>query len=146
MWGEIKMKKKKFDDYYSFLKEQVGAYHGKFDDIIYHVPEIFKILTELLNDDIDNKTRLIINAALAYFVAPMDIIPEQIYGPYGYIDDLFICSYVLKKIQNEYGWGILRRNWYGVGDIKIILPKIYKKSKEAIKGKEKDILKYVGLK
>ena len=42
--------------------------------------------------------RLEISAAIAYYVAPDDIIPEEIYGPYGYIDDIFISVYVL--IQN----------------------------------------------
>ena len=52
-------------------------------------------------------------AALGYFVVPFDIIPEQIYGPNGYIDDIFLCSYILKEIESEKGIIFLDGYWKG---------------------------------
>ena len=146
LWGETLKEKKEYEGYYEFLKDEVGTYRGKFDEIIYYVPEIFKLLTDLLNENIKKEDRLIISAALAYFVAPMDVIPEEIYGPYGYVDDIFICTFVLKEIAEKYGWGLLEKNWSAAEDVKVVIEDAYKKSKEAVEGKENEILGYVGLK
>ncbi len=31
-------------------------------------------------------------STIAYFTLPVDIIPEDIEGPNGYIDDIFLCA------------------------------------------------------
>ena len=36
-----------------------------------------------------------------YFVPPNDVISEEIYGPLGYIDDIFLCTVVLKKFKKN---------------------------------------------
>ncbi len=140
-------KKDKFEEgFYGFLKEEIGGYKGKFDKIIYHVPEVYELMVNLLEENLEKEYKLMVAAALGYFVAPRDVIPEEIYGPYGYLDDLFICAYVLLKIKEKYGWEIIERNWNGVGDIQEILPQIYEDSKKAVGDKEKEVLEYVGLK
>jgi len=141
------MKVEKLDEgYYEYLKEVIGGYRGEFEEIIYHVPEIFDLMTKLLNEKLDKKDKLMISAALGYFVAPIDVIPEKVYGPYGYLDDLYICAYVLTKIQKKYGWSVLRQNWIGIGDIDKVIPDILEKSERAVSEKKDEILGYVGLK
>ena len=72
-------------------------------------PELFKLLTEILNEkEIDSEIRLKVSAAIAYFVTPYDIIPEQIYGPFGYVDDIFISVYRSRKYKKRFGiWKII---------------------------------------
>jgi len=61
--------------------------------IIDYAPEIFQLLSELLNDKkLNPKERLMICATLGYFVASYDILPEEIYGPHGYIDIPLLTS------------------------------------------------------
>ena len=90
-----------FKDYIDVLEENLRSYEGEYNKIVDYSPILFKLLTDILNEKIiSSETRLKISAALGYFVAPFDIIPEQIYGPDGYIDDLYIVSYVLMEYYN----------------------------------------------
>ncbi len=83
---------------------------------------------------------------LAYYVAPFDIIPEQIYGPYGYIDDIYVCAYVIKDIAQELGYDYLENLWEGDEDLEIVVNECYDKSEEILEDKVDDVLGYVGLK
>lgn len=143
------MKKRltEFKGFYEVLKENLESYRGKFDDIIYYCPELFKLLTNLLNENsIKADMRLKINAALSYFVAPNDVVPEEIYGPMGYIDDIFICAYVLRIIRDNFGIEFLEKNWNGTEPIEDVLDHIYEKSKKVVADKADEILVYAGLK
>ena len=63
----------------------------------------FMLLYQMITDDtfeVDTKTCLIIGGALAYVVMPIDMIPDFIPG-IGFIDDLFVVSYVLKTLSDE---------------------------------------------
>lgn len=40
-------------------------------------------------------------AAAVYAVSPVDLIPAALFGPIGFIDDLIILSYGIKKIDKE---------------------------------------------
>ena len=141
------MDQNKYEGFYEALVKNVTSYRGKLDEVIFYAPNLFKLLTNLLESQRINKAiRLKISAAIAYFVAPRDVIPEEVYGPLGYIDDIFISSYVLLQVKKMYGWGLLSENWEGAEPIEKILENIFKKSKEMVKGKEDEILRYVGLK
>ena len=41
-------------------------------------------------------------------MTPDDVIPESIYGPYGYIDDIYLSSYVLKLVAEKHGWELIQ--------------------------------------
>jgi uncharacterized membrane protein YkvA (DUF1232 family) len=90
-------------NYYDFLKYELDNFQGDFDSFILYIPDFFKLLCNLLDEDFDKQDRRIINSALAYFVVPNDVILEEIYGPMGYVDDVFVCVKVLKKLQEKYG-------------------------------------------
>lgn len=136
----------KFKDFYDVLSENLDSYNGEYASFIDHGPELFKLLTELLNEEeISQEFRLDISAAIAYYVVPMDVIPEQIYGPYGYIDDIYTTVYVIKKIAEEYNYDLIKEYWEGEGDIKLVVEECYEKSMEVLQDKTETILTYVGL-
>lgn len=135
-----------FKDYYEVLKENLVAYRGEYESFINHGPDLFRLLIDLLNEDkVKKDHRLIINAAIAYYISPMDIIPEQIYGPSGYIDDIFICCWVLKQLMKMGLEETIRAKWDGAGEFDDILNECFDKSLKLIDGKEDLMLKYVGL-
>jgi len=134
-------------DFYDTLRENLQNFRGKYDSYIDHGPDLFKLLVNLLDEEeVKIKERQLINAALAYYVAPKDIIPEEIYGPFGYVDDIFICVYVLKELEKEIGHEKLEEYWEGEDELNEVIKECLEKSSEVIRGKEDDILKYVGLK
>ena len=94
---------KKFNSYYDFLKKEIMQFHGPIKEYVFYLPSLFKLLTDILNNNkLSADDRKLIFCALGYFVTPDDIIPEEIYGPAGYIDDIFLCSWVLKKLIKKY--------------------------------------------
>ena len=139
---------KEFKSYYEYLKESIGKYKGDFDKIILYVPEFFKLLSDILSaDDLVSEDRLKICAVLGYFVAPYDVIPEDIYGPVGYIDDLYLCSFLLMQLKFRYG-NVLEKFWFLEEDMYEVLEKTYEASRKEMEkqGLVEDILDYIGLK
>ena len=73
---------KEFSD---VLTDYLNNYGEEYDEFINNAPALYILLTDILNEKkISPVIRLKISAALAYFVAPYDIIPERIFGPYGF--------------------------------------------------------------
>ena len=134
-----------FKDFYDVLRENLDSYRGEYERFIDYGPDIYELLTDILNEkSLNPELRMKVCAALGYFVVPFDIIPEQIYGPHGYIDDIFLCSYVLKEIQKEKGITFLDELWKGDEEIEDVLDICYSQSKEILGDKIKEILNYVG--
>lgn len=52
-------------------------------------------------------------AAVAYFVLPADVIPEDLDCPYGYVDDIFLCALIAQRVMEELGDEIVVQNWDG---------------------------------
>lgn len=135
-----------FKDFYCTLVENLENYDGEYASFIDCGPNLFKLLCDILDEDIDKQTRLEINAAISYYVVPMDVIPEQIYGPYGYIDDIFVSVYVLKRIAEKYSYDLLQEIWDRDNDIQEVIDDCYEKSLEALEDNQVEaILYYVGL-
>ena len=98
-----------FKDFYDTLIDNLENYAGEYESFIDYGPQLFKLLCELLNSDVDDSLRLPICGAIAYYVNPDDVIPEQIYGPYGYIDDIYLSSYVLKMVGEKHGYEFIKQ-------------------------------------
>jgi uncharacterized membrane protein YkvA (DUF1232 family) len=136
----------KFKDFYDVLSDNLESYQGEYASFIDHGPLLFKLLTEVLDDkNVNPDLRLEICAAIAYYVVPMDVIPEQIYGPYGYIDDIFITVYIIRKIANIFSYEYLEKKWEGEQKLELVVNECYEKSIEVLEDKTQEILGYVGL-
>ena len=135
-----------FKDFYDTLVENLDGYEGEYAYFINCGPNLFNLLCDLLSQkEISRDMRLEISAAIAYYVAPDDIIPEEIYGPYGYIDDIFISVYVLWKIAKEFGYDFLQNLWKHDTDVKQVMDDCYDNSLELLEDKVHAVLSYVGL-
>ena len=133
-----------FKDFYDTLIDNLENYVGEYESFIDYGPQLFKLLCELLNSDVDDSLRLPICGAIAYYVAPDDIISEQIYGPYGYIDDIYLSSYVLRMVGEKHGYEFIKK--YSAENIKDIISECEAKSLEILREDEiKRIISYVGL-
>ena len=136
----------KFKDFSDVLSDNLESYEGEYASFIDHGPDIYRLLTEILNEEsVSPKTRLEISAAIAYYVIPMDVISEQIYGPYGYIDDIFISVYVIKNVASLLGHEFLEKYWKGKEPLESVIDECYDRSVEVLEAKTDEILRYVGL-
>ncbi|MBR0271185.1 MAG: DUF1232 domain-containing protein [Methanobrevibacter sp.] len=135
---------KEFKDFYDTLTENLENYKGEYESFINYGPNLFKLLCDLLNAEIDSSLRLPICGAIAYYVTPDDIISEQVYGPYGYIDDIYLASYVLKLVADEHGYDFLQEN--ASFEVESIVNECESKSLEILnKDEVESIIAYIGL-
>ena len=80
----------KYQDYHDIIKDYLESYHGNYNKIIDYSSVLLKLLTDILNEKVlSSDHRLKICAALGYFVAPLDVTPQSVFGPEGFIDDSF---------------------------------------------------------
>lgn len=137
---------KQIKDFFDVLEENLVECD---DDLsfLHYGPDLFDLLCEILYEkSIDHTLRLKINAAIAYYVIPLDTISERFYGAYGYIDDIFLTVYVLREIANEYGSTFLQRLWNKPEDIQSVMDECYNKSIEFLdEDLIETILRYSGL-
>jgi uncharacterized membrane protein YkvA (DUF1232 family) len=134
---------KSFDQ---LLQEDIANYEGRHDDLIYQAPSFYRLLTRLLDDPrLPKKMRSLVLAAIAYFILPVDIIPEDLEGPYGYVDDIWLCAFVADRIRKEMGNDeILVNNWDGEGKIIPLIGEILSEWQSLIGDKKSLILDYIG--
>ena len=133
--------------FYDKLRKKVSNYCGKHSDIILLAPDLFMLLVRLMKDKrIPAEHKGYLAAAVAYFISPIDIIPEALLGPFGYTDDVVVAVIVLNKIINEVSEEAVVENWSGRGDILALIQNILTISHKII-GKNLNILREkIGLK
>jgi uncharacterized membrane protein YkvA (DUF1232 family) len=133
-------------DFYDLLKEKISEYEGRHEDLIYLAPDFYSLLTKLLDDArLPEKMRPLVSCAIAYFILPADIIPEEIYGPYGYIDDIFLSALVADLVRKAAcSDAILIDNWKGEAEIIPLIDEILAKESDLIGDQRIKILKYTG--
>jgi uncharacterized membrane protein YkvA (DUF1232 family) len=107
-------------DFYQELRQKINKWaegKGKGDKYLPYIlaaPDFFYVLVKLLLDErVPVKEKAFLGVAIAYFIAPFEIIPEGIFGPVGYADDVVIAVWVLNRIINEVGKDIVLEYWPG---------------------------------
>ncbi len=136
---------KHFDD---ILTEAIGEYEGRHDDLIYLAPEFYRLLTRLLDDPrLPGRLRPLVSCAIAYFILPADIISEDLHGPYGYVDDIFLSAFIADEVRRATDSdAILAENWEGDADLLSLIVEILAKENDLIGNQRDKILAYTGCK
>lgn len=80
------------------------------------LPNFLRLLYGLLTDSrVSTTDKLLVGGAIAYFIAPIDIIPDAI--PFiGEIDDLFLLILALKRIIKRADPDVVLDHWMGDPD------------------------------
>jgi uncharacterized membrane protein YkvA (DUF1232 family) len=74
------------------------------------------------------------------------VIPEEIHGSYGYVDDIFFCAFVADHIQRDTGQSsLLTENWEGEAEVTALVREMLAKEADLIGDARDHILRYVGL-
>lgn len=111
-------------DFYQVLRRRIAQWLQKqgagfrYAQFLILAPDLFHLLTRLLFDSrvsVQDKAKL--GAAIAYFVSPIDLVPEALLGPVGYVDDIALAAFVLNQLMSKGNAEIAREHWAGDGDI-----------------------------
>jgi len=127
-------------DFYQNLRNQIREWlktdegkSNKWSEYLLLAPDILHLICKLSVDKrVSVKDRAKLAALIAYFIAPIDLIPEAIVGPVGYLDDIALSAYVLNGIINNTDAEVVRKHWAGDGDILEIIQEILKVADEMI--------------
>ena len=135
---------KRFD---AMLEKDISGYEGEFSEIIRQAPALYRMMTKLLDDPaLPRSISPLVIAAIAYFILPEDIIPEDKFGPVGYVDDIYLCAFVANEVITTSGSpDILVRNWDGLTPVVELVREILDREKELIGEKRERIMQYIGL-
>ncbi|NGQ95367.1 DUF1232 domain-containing protein [Brevibacillus sp. SYP-B805] len=110
--------------FYDRLREKIQAFireKGVSDKIASYVllaPDLFVVLARLMLDKrVPMQAKAIAGAAVAYFITPLDFIPEVVTGAFGLLDDVVLAVYALRRILVDVDERIVREHWSGDEDL-----------------------------
>ena len=116
---------KQQQDFYEKIRKQVREWcaseDGRSNEYVEYLlvaPDLFHLLCKLVVDkDVPagHKAKLVM--VMAYFVSPIDLIPEGLVGPVGFADDIALTAYALNKLLNDVNEEVVLRNWAGDADL-----------------------------
>lgn len=124
--------KERADRFYDRMRNSIrnylegkGKLAGKTGDYLLLAPDIFVLLWRLVNDArVSAKNKVMLGSGLAYYLFPLDIMPEMLMGPTGYIDDLVFGVYLLQRLLGDTDPEVLRSHWSGSEDILQTIQKV----------------------
>jgi uncharacterized membrane protein YkvA (DUF1232 family) len=125
-------------DFYQKLRIKVRNWRQekgddyKWMEYIILTPDLFHLLVKLsLDKDVPPAKKAQLLFAIAYFVSPIDLIPDPIPG-IGLLDDIALAAYVLNSLLSSIDPLVIQRNWAGEEDILILVKRIIEKADEII--------------
>jgi len=126
-------------DFYQQMRDSVRSWvkgkgvDYKFADYLLAAPDLFHLLCKLAIDkDVPTGEKAKLAGAIAYFVSPVDLIPEALSGPVGYIDDVAMAAFVLNSIINKTSPEIVQRHWAGDKNILDLVQQILQVADEMV--------------
>jgi len=110
-------------DFYQKLRDRVRTWemadgrNYKWLEYTILAPDLFHLMVKLsLDKDIPIWYRTLLGAGIAYFMSPVDIIPDIMPGV-GWLDDIAVAALIISLVVKDVDVAAVRRNWAGEGDI-----------------------------
>lgn len=98
------------------LEESLAQYHGPHANEVRLAPELYRALVSLLDDGrVHDSARGMVCRAVAYFVMPFDVLPEEVHGGEGFLDDVYFALWALDRLREELPEHALEDAWEGEG-------------------------------
>ena len=129
-------------NFYRHLSEQIERWierNGKdhqYADYLLYAPDLLHLLCKLsVDEDMSTSSRAKLAAAIAYFISPVDVVPEAVLGPAGYIDDIAVAAHVVSHLMTKHEDEVIRRHWSGDDDLLYVLQRIQETAVEVLGGR-----------
>jgi len=116
----------------TWINTEEGKNH-KWAEYLLATPDLFHLLCKLsIDKDVPITEKAKLAGAIAYFVSPIDLIPEALVGPIGYADDISLAAYVLNQIVNKTDPEVIKRHWAGEGDVLELIQAILERADKMV--------------
>lgn len=109
------------EGFYKQLRSRIARWlgqkpgkRGRVADVVLFAPDLFHLLMKSLTDGrIDRKSRLLVASGILYFISPIDLLPEGLLGPGGYLDDVAVASFIITTLIGSAGEDVMEEHWTG---------------------------------
>jgi uncharacterized membrane protein YkvA (DUF1232 family) len=130
----------RFDDFYRRLRRRLSRWlesedgrRHRWGDMLCLAPDFVHLMARLLLDArVPAAAKSQLMAALLYFMSPLDLLPEALLGPAGYLDDIALAALVLDGLLNRVDPAVLRQHWAGRDDVLVIIRRVIASADEMI--------------
>lgn len=96
-------------------------------------PDLFVLLARLLLDKrVGVQSKALAGVAVAYFITPIDFIPEALVGGFGLLDDVILAVYALRRILVDVEESVVREHWNGEEDLLAVITKVIKSADDLV--------------
>jgi uncharacterized membrane protein YkvA (DUF1232 family) len=127
-------------DFYQSIRNKIHSWmqteegkNNRWADYILAVPDLFHLLVKLaLDPEVPDKHKAKLGLGLAYFISPIDLLPEALLGPLGLADDLVVAAYILNNMLNETDPELVKKHWAGDQDVLRLVQQIIDSADEMI--------------
>lgn len=139
-----------FEDYYHELKqfvdssrEQENLISESWFPYFTELPELYKFCYHVsVSGEIDDDSLIHLYNAIEYLISPVDFMPELIYGPDGFNEDMYFIALTLNDIRHKIPNELIEQYWKFEEDIETYAAKIIVTARENL---PEDILKSVDM-
>ena len=119
-------------DFYNTLRAKLVHFLGskkgkrnKFTQYLLFAPDLFHLLVKTMTDaNVDKKSKALIGGGIAYFMLPIDLLPEGLIGFGGFMDDIVIATIIINTLINKLGPEVLDKYWSGDEQLLTVLQKV----------------------
>ena len=133
-------------EFLAALRSFVASYEGARQRAIVRAPDVFELYARLFAaPELSREVRSMINAVLAYFVVPEDLLPEAELGPFGLLDDLFVAAHVFRILRRELPGEVIDRAWLADGDVDEVMDLIHGETRAELGKRAREALRLAGL-
>lgn len=116
----------------NWLQSEEGK-SNKWAEYLMSAPDLFHLLCKLAIDkDVLVADKAKLAGAIVYFISPLDVIPEALTGPLGFVDDIALAAYVLNTILSNTDPEIIKKHWAGEGEVLEIIQNIITQADEMV--------------
>ncbi len=116
-------------DFYQRLRERVRAWSrgrgpttGRLAELTLAAPDLFHLVWRLSRDPrVPARQKAKLALVVAYFVSPVDLLPEALLGPVGFADDAALAALAIRGLVREAGPEVVREHWAGQEDVLVLV-------------------------
>jgi len=86
-------------------------------DLLLFLPDLVVLLVRLSRDPrVPAGSKAVALFGVGYVLSPIDLIPELLFGPLGFVDDLLVAAAAVSRIVNHVHPDLVKSHWSGAGD------------------------------
>jgi uncharacterized membrane protein YkvA (DUF1232 family) len=94
-------------------------------DLLLFLPDLVVLLLRLTRDDrVPAGAKAIAILGIGYTLSPLDLLPEILFGPFGFLDDLVVAAAAVSRIVNHVHPDLVRAHWPGSDDVLDVVKRV----------------------